>query len=102
MFRSAWLIGTRIVEDGDVIGPTSSSARLSRKHSNRSASLGDQHISPNVFFTAIHHIHGFSSPGTFVVKRFEKNSLIMVPPAFPAIPMAALVKTSPIPRSAWG
>jgi hypothetical protein len=69
---------------------------------DQGGSPGDQHISPNRLFTAIHHIHGFPSPGTFVVMRFEKNSLIMVPPAFPAIPMAALVKTSPIPRSAWG
>jgi len=57
-------------------------------------------IHPLVSSSVIHHIHCFPSPGTFVVMRFEKNSLIMVPPAFPAIPMAALVKTSPIPRSA--
>lgn len=46
--------------------------------------------------------YGVPEGGTFVVMRLEKNSRIIVPPAFPAIPMAALVNTSPMPRSAWG
>ena len=49
-----------------------------------------------------HHVHGFPSSGTFVVSRFEKNSRIILAPILPAIPMAALVKTSFAPRSARG
>src|SRR5271169_1331532 len=48
-----------------------------------------------------HQAQGLPLSGAFVVKRFE-NSRSIFPPIRPPSPTAALVKTRPTPRFAWG
>jgi hypothetical protein len=46
--------------------------------------------------------YGLTLPAWFVVRWGRRNSWMMLPAALPAMPMAALLKTRPAPRSAWG
>src|ERR1700687_3657315 len=48
---------------------------------------GRRNTNPRPLFavvTSLHHIYGFPSSGTFVVRRFEKNSRIILAPPRPA------------------
>jgi len=79
------------------------SARARRSSlESKSQVLFDSKITTQHVRDELTHVHCLPSPGTFVVKPFERNSRIRLPPTLPARPTAARLKTRLTPRFAGG